>query len=226
MVVTSPFSLRALLAAPAMALSLLATAPASAAPATWLGSYAIDMNPGTSNGGDVVGAFVFEWDALGGLHTDGIFTLAGRGVTVLQRSLSFEPVAALLIGYGKGIADVGDGKDHLYTLVGDAFAASVDGLRWNQVFTGTASQPRLSHSTMVGLLADAAEGDAAALTQLTNWVQAEGYRAAFDPAASFRMLEWTGATPVGGNVPEPGSLALIALGLAAAAGLRRTASAR
>lgn len=221
MPVPVPLCLRNLLAAPLFALGLLAAGSASAAPLPVQMHYAVDMNPGTAEGRDIQGLFVFEWDALGSLHVDGDFTMAGRGITVLERTLDFQPVAALLIGYGRGIPNVGDGKDHLYTLVDDAFAGSATGLRWSAAFPGTATQPRIGHDAMVGVLASAADGDAASLSQLTAWVQAEGHRAAFNPAGRYTMLEWTIAGPIGGNVPEPASLALVALGLAAAVSARR-----
>jgi hypothetical protein len=68
---------------------------------------------------------------------------------------------------------------------------------------------------MVTLLKDAGDGSSTALDNIIDFVQAEGYSAAFNPASSFALVEWTVA-----EVPEPTVLPILvisglALGLAA-----------
>jgi hypothetical protein len=186
--------------------------------------YGIAMNPGSSNGSDLEGVFIFEWNendfsaAYGG-------TIAGTGNTYLSHIIDFEPTAAFILGYGAGIPGVGDEKDHLYTITSLDFSYTVGGLKWSQAFPGVTSDTRVGHDAMIGLLGDAAGGSASALAALEDFVRTEGYRAAFDPRGDFVVLEWStcppGTTgfppncvPVGGNIPEPASVALLGLALA------------
>lgn len=189
--------------------------------------YGINMDPGTSNGNDVQGVFIFEWDDTN-FHVDHSFTIAGQGNTYLRHIIGFAPTSALLIGYSEGIPGIGDEKDHLYTITSTAFASTVyAGQKWSETFPGVPPSSRVGHDAMIGLLKS---GDVDALS---SWVKAEGYRAAFDPTGGFAVLEWSGCgagevfvpgvgcVPVGGNIPEPGTLALLGLGLAGLAATRR-----
>jgi hypothetical protein len=193
--------------------------------------YGIGMSPGTSNGSDIEGVFIFEWNdsnfnaAFGG-------TIAGTGDTYLSHIIDFEPTSALLLGYGEGIPGVGDGKDHLYTIASLAFSNTVGGLKWSEAFPGVTPGTRVGHDAMINLLGDAAGGSGTALDSIKNFVRTEGYRAAFDPRGDFVVLEWStcppGTTgfppncvPVGGNIPEPASVALFGLGFAGLGWLRR-----
>lgn len=181
--------------------------------------YGINMNPGTSNGSDVQSTFIFEWDDIN-FNVDYAGTFAGQGNTYISHIIDFEPTSALLIGYGEGIDGIGDGKDHLYTITSSAFASTVDaGLKWSAIFPGLTPETRIGHSAMISMLNDAN------LAALTDFVQTEGYVAAFNPASEFVVLEWSGCgpgtepgpgggcVPVGGSIPEPSTLALLSLGL-------------
>jgi hypothetical protein len=177
-------------------------------------SYGISMNPGSSNGNDVKNVFIFEWNDASDFRVGYAFTIAGQGHTYLKHTIDFAPTSALLIGYGLGISGIGDGKDHLFTATSSAFAQAVTGIKWSEAFPGVPPEPRVTHAEMIDLLADAAVGDRVALSELTAWVKSEGFSAAFNPAGAFTVVEWTGGNPIGSSIPEPGSLALIGLGLA------------
>jgi hypothetical protein len=177
-------------------------------------SYGFNMNPGTSNGSDIQDTFIFEWDSNGNFSVDYAYTIAGSGQTNLTHTIDFAPTSALLLGYGLGIAGVGDEKDHVYTVTNSTFANSVLGIKWSVVFPGESPQTRVSHSAMISLLGDAATNDPSALAALSNFVTTEGYQAAFDPAGGFTVVEWSCGGGPCPTVPEPATLALLGVGLA------------
>ena len=174
-------------------------------------SYDISLHSLPTNGGDIQDTFIFEWNDNGDFSRDYGYTIAGRDSTRISHKIDFEPTAAFLIGYAKGIPGIGDEKDHLFTFVNSRFANDVTGVKWSEVFTGVPPEPRIGHSAMVSLLVDGAGGDQSAIQKLTDFVKSEAYRAAFDPAGRFSALEWTGATP---DVPVSAPLALLGAGLA------------
>ena len=212
----------------AIAFSFLGMASSSSA---GMIDYGIRMSPGTSNGSDVEGVFIFEWNETDFSTTYG-GTIAGTGDTYFSHSIDFEPTAAFILGYGLGIPGVGDEKDHIFTITSLAFSYTVGGLKWSEAFPGITDGTRVGHNTMINLLGDAAGGSATALADIENFVKTEGYRAAFDPRGAFVVLEWstcppdtTGSPPncipVGGSIPEPASVALFGLGLAGLGWSRR-----
>ena len=177
-------------------------------------SYGINMSPGTSNGGDIEKMFLFEWNDSQ-FNVDYSYSVASSGNTFLSHVIPFAPTSALAVGYVPGITGIGDGKDHIYMITNDLFAANVIGLRWSEIFPGT-DAGRLRHSELVALLIGADAGDAAMLALLTDFITTEAYIAAFDPSDDpFTVLEFSVVEPpVGGNIPEPATIMLMGLGLA------------
>jgi hypothetical protein len=202
----------------AMGLALPATASVIPVGAGYEVSYGIDMTPGTSNGSNVGSVFIFEWDGSSHLNVDSGFTIAGTGTSVLRHVVPFAPTSSLIFGVGLGVPGVGDGKDHIYAVVNEAFAEDAVGLRWSQVFPGESDATRIRHDQFVTLLQQAAAGDAAAIATVSHFALTDAEDGAFDPAGNFRVLEATiFGPPVGVPVPEPATLALFGLGALAAA---------
>lgn len=175
-------------------------------------SYGINLT-GTSNGNNINGVFIFEWNNSN-FNIDSNFTIAGQGNTFISHTINFDPTSALLIGYGKGIAGIGDEKDHLFTLTSSDFADTVLGIKWSEAFPGVTPESRVGHNTMISYLINATAGDLSSIEALTRFVKTEGLNAAFDPAGKFEVLEWSVAGPVGSSIPEPATLVLFGLGLA------------
>lgn len=195
--------------------SMAAPAGAAVAPITggYEVTYEIGLNPGSSNGNDIQDVLIFEWNSAGDFNADGGFTIAGRGATSLRHTVGFEPTAALVIGWGAGIAGIGDEKDHLFTLVNRSFAANVTGKKWSEAFPGVPPEPRTGHNAMIGLLQAASGGDSAALDSIAKWVRREAEAAAFDPDGPFRVMEWTDGKPIDGLTAAIPTLSIYGLSL-------------
>ena len=177
-------------------------------------SYVINMDPPSSNGSDIQGTVIFEWDSSGKVKADLAGIILGSGVTTLTHTIDFEPTAALIIGYGLADATVGDEKDHLYTVTNTSFADSTLGMKWSRAFPGDSPESRVGHNAMIQLLKGATTDTPTpgALDALLDFVATEGFQAAFDPAGDFTVVEWT--CNGGVCIPTPTTLALFGLGLA------------
>ena len=187
-------------------------------------SYEINMNPPTSNGSDIINTFIFEWDDSNftNFNVASAYTIANQGMTTISHTIDFEPTSALLIGYAEGIEGIGDGKDHIYTITNTDFADSTLGMKWSAAFPGVTPETRVRHSAMVSLLQALDE------SSLTNFVKTEGYRAAFDPAGDFKVVEWTcnggvcpPPIPIPIPIPIPAAAWLFGSALIGLVGLKR-----
>ena len=176
-------------------------------------SYGINMTPGTSNANDITSVFIFESNGAQ-FNVDYGFTIPGIGASTLTHTSSFAPTSALIAGIGRGIPGVGDGQDHIYMIVNNAFAESIVGSLWSEVFPGSGGT-RVRHSEFVDLLTDASAGDPGALDAVRNFASVDAAAGWFDPNGQFAVSEFSFVPPpVGGSIPEPGTLVLLATALA------------
>lgn len=198
----------AALLAPAVDASVIAT------DAGFKVGYTISMDTGTSGGHDIGNVFIFETDGSQS-SVDFAFTIDGDGVTRLTHVIPFAPTSAVLIGMALGVPGVGDGRDHVYMVVNPEFAAAAVGLKFSEVFPGLPGQERIRHDVMIVLLTQGAAGDNDALGIVSGFLAGDAAGAAFDPTGAFAVLEFTvTAPPIGGNAPEPATLAFVGLALA------------
>lgn len=191
-----------------LGLTLAAWSPA----AGYTVSYGINMTPGTSNGNDITSVFILESNGVQ-LNVDYGFTIPGTGLSSLTHTIPFAPTSALIAGIGRGIPGVGDGQDHIYLVVNNAFADSIVGLLWSEVFPGS-DGVRVRHSEFIEMLADASAGDLDALEAVRTFASVDAAAAWFDPDGPFSVMEFTiTQPPVGGSIPAPATLALLATAL-------------
>jgi hypothetical protein len=194
-----------------LGLALAVWSPAGAAPVEV--SYGIDMSPGTSNGNDITNVFIFESNGAQ-FSVDHGFVIPGLGVSRLTHTSPFAPTSALIAGIGRGIPGIGDGKDHIYLIVNNAFADSIVGSLWSEVFPGN-DGIRVRHNEFIELLTDASAGDAGALDAVLTFATVDAAAGWFDPNGPFAVSEFTLVPPpVGDRIPAPGTLALLATALA------------
>jgi hypothetical protein len=147
-------------------------------------------------------------------------TLPGTGHSQLTHDVDFQPTAAFVLGLSyAGISSRrGDARYHLMMFTNPAFAADViaRGERLDDVFDVA------NEGVPVGFLkaVHANPGDTVNLGLLTDFIHSpESTDAYFDPDGSFRIVAWS--IPQPGGLPEPTTLALLALGVAGLVASRR-----
>ena len=102
--------------------------------------YDINLRVGSSNGETIQDTFIIEWNDNNDFNIDYAYTIAGKGKTSISHVIGFEPTAALLMGYGLGVPNVGDEKDHIFTATNSSFTSQVTGLKWSEAFPGVLRQ--------------------------------------------------------------------------------------
>ena len=157
------------------------------------------------------------WWTSGGDGQEDVYispvTLPATGHFQLTHDVDFEPTAAFVLGLSyAGISSRrGDARYHLMMFTNAAFAADViaRGERLDEVFD--ILNEGVPVSFLQAVHADA--GDTVNLGLLTDFIHGtESTAAYFDPYGSFRIIAWS--IPQPGDLPEPGTLVLLGLGLA------------
>ncbi len=182
-------------------------------------SYSTDLQIGTINGNPITSLYIFETDGVN-ISVERAPSLPGLGPSTVTHIVPFRPTASLLIGLDLLAPGVSDEKTHIVMFMDAEFFDNIAGLRFSQAFPAVGGNPRLTHPDLIAALLGADAGDAASLAILTDFfINGAGAAAAFDPAGSFRVGEFSFVTAI--DVPEPASALLLGGALAAVALRRR-----
>ncbi len=187
-------------------MALLALSTLVAMPA-WAGLMTYNFQIDVPNGNPVTDLFIFSK----GSGQENLFaapdTVAPSGVQSLSHALDFTPTSTLIMGINQG--DAAEGS-HIIMFTNDAFAQAAIGLKWSELFAP------MRHNALIAVLDDAHGGGLASLLAVTDFFHTSAVAAAmFDPEGSASIVQFSVVQPpIGGTVPEPGSLMLLGLGVA------------
>lgn len=188
--------------------SALILGVASTAAATSI-SYTVNVGPGTLNGNNVTSVAILE---AGGGNTSLSFlgsSLNAVGTTTIAHDVAFTPTSTLIVGLDLA---GGGNSTHLVFFTDSAFAQASSGVLFSTVF------PNTRHGQFITHLLAAEAGDAAERAWLLAFFGGDGAPAAFASNGPSTGIEFSPATVL---TPEPGSIVLLGLGLAAAEVVRR-----
>lgn len=134
---------------------------------------------------------------------------AGPGYFELTHEVNFLPTKALVLGITTSTpSGRRTGGYDFMMFVNGAFAADAFGVRFDEVFG-------VPERDIVDLLQAVHKNptDTTSLNYLNDFIHGPVSSAAyFDPTESFRIIHWSIGAP--GDIPIPGTLALLAIGLA------------
>lgn len=177
-------------------------------------SYTVDVGAGALNGHAITNVAILEFGG-GFTNLDFGYTLNAAGPTTLTHDVSFAVTSALIVGLDWP-GPVGDNKTHVVFFTNPGFAASADGVLFSLAF------PHSRHNDFISRLLAAESGDAAQRAWLAAFLAGDGAAAAFAPGDPTVAIEFTGGVILPPRVvPEPSSVVLLGLGLAASEAIRR-----
>jgi hypothetical protein len=174
-------------------------------------SYTVNVGAGTLNGSNVTSVAILE---AGGGQTSLSFlgsTLNAIGATTITHDVAFAPTSTLIVGLDLA-NDVGE-INHIVMFVNDEWAHNSEGIKFSVVF------PHTRHSEFITKLLAAEANDPVQQAWLRDvFFGGDGAAAAFASDGASMGVEFTGTVLL---TPEPGSIVLLGLGLAAAEVTRR-----
>jgi hypothetical protein len=168
--------------------------------------YTLNMGSGTLNGNDLTSLMIMETGS-GLVNLDFPYTVAGAGASVLSHVAPFLPTTSLIVGLDLPSTTGGDNKTHLVFFTNNGFAMGANGVLFSVAF------PNTHHNDFISRMLLAEAGDTTQLAWMTNFfLTGDGRAAAFATATQSTAIEFSlGAVPT----PEPVSMGLVGLGLAA-----------
>jgi len=154
-------------------------------------SYAAELS--TTKGNPVTNVLILEEDQVGAVHgTVYGSEVPGNGQVVISHNPPFTPVRSLIIGLSDGQDAEGNDKVQIIMFLDPAFADSIHGVKWSEVF------PPTHHSTATASLISATAGDPSELAWFTDYFfSGPAAPAVFDTGSPFVIGEFTGFDQIG-----------------------------
>jgi hypothetical protein len=171
-------------------------------------SYTVNVGAGTLNGNNVTSVAILEAGS-GQTSLSFGYSLNAVGATTITHDVAFAPTSTLIVGLD--LSGAGN-STHLVFFTDNAFAQASAAVLFSSVF------PNTRHGQFITHLLAAEAGDATERAWLLAFFGGDGAPAAFASGGSSTAIEFSPGTVL---TPEPGSVVLLGLGLAAAEVTRR-----